>query len=217
MGAIMAIYACGRRGAALGRPRVQAVCVRLLGIRVAIGTADLLGSGFVNHPFDIFVAINAGEDSTMDRMLELLAIDVQTHFLAICLRAERSVGVAGETVFIRRFVFRLGPDGQKKKQKSQCGYERSCCTGHANRRFLSGKFCGDTSHNEAVRRRLSGPVWSADRPRNSVRTVAEASISMELGENGAWAKGRTTYRKKRAIWNASSSSEGAVDAGNRVF
>ena len=81
---------------------MQGVLPGLLGFGVATVAGDLLGSGLVDRPLDVCMAIDAGEHGAVDGVLELCSIDVEAGGLAVDIAGERFVGVAGEAVGVFR-------------------------------------------------------------------------------------------------------------------
>ena len=112
----VAVLAIGRgRRAALGSLGMQAVGVRFLGIRVALGAGDLLRGALMRQALHVGVAIHAAEHRAVNRMLELVRVHAQADRLAIHLCHEGGVGVAGKAVAVLELMLgmsRARPDQQ---------------------------------------------------------------------------------------------------------
>ncbi len=114
--ASVAVPAIGRRcSTGLGRLGVQAVLVRHLLVGVAIGAGRIPPGVLVGRIVSRLVAIHAGEQGTVDRMLQLVFIHVQADLLAVHVFGHGGVGVAGKTVFVRRLMLGIGRTGPDKQ------------------------------------------------------------------------------------------------------
>src|SRR5215475_7680419 len=92
---------------------IAAVVSRLL-IGMALCTVDLGGRGLVGRTFDVGVAVDAGEDAPVHRVLECIGVYVKADLLTICLLSHRRIAVAYEAVFVRGFgSCILGGEGGK--------------------------------------------------------------------------------------------------------
>src|SRR5215510_11320388 len=76
---------------------IAAVVSRLL-IGMALCTVDLGGRGLVGRTFDVGVAVDAGEDAPVHRVLECIGVYVKADLLTICLLSHRRIAVAYEAV-----------------------------------------------------------------------------------------------------------------------
>ena len=79
---------------------MEAMCVSLLRISVALGATNLPGRGFMDQALHILVAIHAGKQIAVDGMFHLVSIHVQADLLSVLHRSQGGVGVAGKTVFV---------------------------------------------------------------------------------------------------------------------
>ena len=116
--------------------------VGLLGIAVAIGTANLFGRGLVDQALDVPMAIHASKHAAVDGMLELLPVNEQTDFVTVDLVRQRGVGMASKTVVIRGFMFGASDAGPKEQEYANCPGENSCCSVHIHKQMLQ---TGETS------------------------------------------------------------------------
>lgn len=93
----MAVHAGGSLAvAALDGLAMEAAIVGRLLVGVAGGAGNFLGNGFVRRAFYVRVAVDAGEHTAVDRILESLRIDVEADGLAVFLMRQRSVAMANE-------------------------------------------------------------------------------------------------------------------------
>ena len=80
----MTIFAiCARRCTRLVGLGVITVRVGLLRIGMTLGAGDLLGGGLVDRPLDVGMAIHAGEHLAVDRMRQLVRVDVEADLFAV--------------------------------------------------------------------------------------------------------------------------------------
>ena len=86
---------------------MSAVRVSSLRVGVALGAGDLLRSLVVHEALDVGVAVDAGQQGTVNGMPELGLVDVEADRLAIHIRGERLVGVARETIGIFQLLRRV--------------------------------------------------------------------------------------------------------------
>jgi hypothetical protein len=63
----------------------------------------------------ILMTINASKHVTVDRMFQLAFIHKQARLLAVHLRGQGGVGVAGKTIFVLKLVLSAGSPGAKKQ------------------------------------------------------------------------------------------------------
>jgi len=115
--ASMAILAVGCRSlAGLGRLGMQAAQVSLLSIRVALGAGDLLRRALMDQALDILVAINAGQDIAVDRMLQLAWVHIQANLFSIYFRCQSGVGVAGEAILVAELMLGASCTGAEEQR-----------------------------------------------------------------------------------------------------
>lgn len=98
------IHASGRGRAGLRRLGVQAVAVSLLCIAVAISAGYLFGCRRMDKTLDILMTVDARKHRAVDRMIQLIAVHVETDLLAVDLVAQCRVAMACETVFVLRLM-----------------------------------------------------------------------------------------------------------------
>src|SRR5438045_8904878 len=117
--AAMAIDAGGSgSGAGPGRAGMHGARVGLLSSFVASGAGDLLGRRVVDQALDVGVAIDAAEQPSVERMLHLGLVDVETDLLAVFVAAERRIPMAAKAVGV--LDLRGGPPaGNSKCQQEQ--------------------------------------------------------------------------------------------------
>lgn len=95
---------------------VEAVCVSLLCIRVTLGATNFLRCGLVHQTLYILVAIHAGKKIAVDGMLHLAFINKQANLLAVYLRCQRGIGVAGKAVFVSGLLLGVSCADAKKQE-----------------------------------------------------------------------------------------------------
>src|SRR6266550_3762381 len=78
---------------------IAAIVGRLL-VRVTLGTRYFCGRGFVRRAFNVGVAIDASEHAAVNRVLECVGIDEQTHLLAVGVLGHGGIAVAYQAVFV---------------------------------------------------------------------------------------------------------------------
>ena len=126
----MAVLACGRgRFASLACVRVHAVRVGLLCVGMAIGARDPLGRRLVYQALHVFVAIDTRKHPAVDRLLQLFCIDKETDLVSVFIGGQRGIGVAGETIFVFRFLFGASEESAAK-QKNERREQDSACNFH---------------------------------------------------------------------------------------
>lgn len=68
------------------------------------GAADLLRRLLVREAFHVLVAIHAAHRQPVDRLLHLLRIDGKTDRLAVDLRRQRLVAMAGQAILVLQLL-----------------------------------------------------------------------------------------------------------------
>ena len=96
---------------------VSAVRIGLLRIRVALVASDLLWSCFVSHALHVGVAIHACKHRSVDRLLQLAWIDIETDALTVDHRCQRGIGVAREAVIVFWLFFRVSDKSPAKQEE----------------------------------------------------------------------------------------------------
>ncbi len=74
--------------------------IGLLGSLVASGAGDFLGRCVVGQAFDIRVAVDAAEQPAMERVLQLVFVDVEADLLAVFISGQRGVAVTGQAIAV---------------------------------------------------------------------------------------------------------------------
>jgi len=98
---------------------VSALCVGIGCGGVAVDAEDFLRRRLVHEALDVFMAIDAGKlHRSMDRVLELRAINEERDLLAVDVLCQGCVAVATEAVFVFDLV--LGANGDGRAQQKQC-------------------------------------------------------------------------------------------------
>ncbi|MGD0831994.1 MAG: hypothetical protein ABR907_13705 [Terracidiphilus sp.] len=105
--ASMTVLAVSRRRAIIGWLGVQTARIGILCIGMTLGACDLLRSGVMHQTLDIRVAIDAGEEITVDGMLQLGFIHKEANLFAVGFCGQGGVRVAGEAVFIVELLLRV--------------------------------------------------------------------------------------------------------------
>jgi uncharacterized membrane protein len=102
---VTVLAVCGWGSASLGRFGVVAVRVLILRIRMALGADNLFGCRLVDQAFYVCVAIHTGEHAAVNRVLQLVRIDLQAYRLAVNLIRQSGVGVASKTIAVFELLF----------------------------------------------------------------------------------------------------------------
>jgi hypothetical protein len=98
---------------------MEAALVRGLLISVAGSTGDLGWRGPVRRGLEVGVAIHAGKHAAVDRILELVRVDVKTDSLAVDHFTQRRITVTGQTVFVGGFLCGSTGPGEQAQSKHQ--------------------------------------------------------------------------------------------------
>ncbi len=105
MGTAVAVNARGSQSrAGLDRLGMHRAGIGLLRSFVASGAGDFLGRRVVDQAFDIGVAINAAEQPAVERMLQLVFIDIEADLLAVFVGGQRGVAVTGQTIAVFKLL-----------------------------------------------------------------------------------------------------------------
>ena len=103
-------------GIELGMSTVR-VCIA--GFGMAAAAENFLRRRLVHEALDVLMAIDAGKfHRSMDRVLELLAIDKERDLLAVDVFGQRRVPMAGEAILVFDLV--LGANGEGRAQQKKC-------------------------------------------------------------------------------------------------
>jgi hypothetical protein len=81
--------------------------IGLLGSLVASGAGDFLRWCIVGKALDIGVAVDAAEEPAMERVLQLVFVDVKAHLLAVFVGGQRRVAMTSQAIAV--FELLCGP------------------------------------------------------------------------------------------------------------
>ena len=129
--ASVAILAVCSRPAGTVRAGMKAVRVSFLCVGVALCAANLPGRGVMRQALHILVAINASEQIAVDRMFQLAFIHIKADLLAVHLRGQGGVGVAGKAVFVLELMLGASRTGANKQRYGESLGEGFPGRGHA--------------------------------------------------------------------------------------
>ena len=110
---------------------MKAVRIGLLCVGVALCAANLAGRGLMRQARPVLVAIDTSKHIAVDGMFQLAPIDIQARLLAIHLRGQCGVGVAGKAVFVLELMLSASRTSTNQQGQGQRLGKCSSGRGHA--------------------------------------------------------------------------------------
>ena len=98
---------------------------------MALCAANLPWRGIMRQALHILMTINASKHVTVDRMFQLAFIHIKADLLAVHLRGQGGVGVAGKAVFVLELMLGASCTGANKQRYGESLGEGFPGRGHA--------------------------------------------------------------------------------------